>query len=318
MADTPRIATVTLNPAIDQTAYASNFHDGEVNRVTSEQSDAGGKGVNVASFLAQYGHEVAATGLLGRGNLEPFETLFAEQAIVDRFIKLPGVTRVNVKIVDKIREMVTDINFPGMPTNEESFEAVADTVDTLIAEGVEWFVLSGSLPRGIPTDSYRLLIERIQAKGRKVILDTSGVPFDRALAAGPNVIKPNIDELHEVTGSALDSNTAIISAVRSLADGAVGLAVVSMRDRGALFVTAEEAVLAVPPKARVRSTVGAGDAMVAGIAHGLMTGLPLAETARLATGFALGALGQVGPYLPSKADIAEFADLVSVTDVPSS
>ena len=100
MTTAARIATVSLNPAIDQTACIPNFTAGAVNRVEREQSDAGGKGVNVASFLAHFGFPVAVTGLLGDANIEPFVRLFAEKGIVDRFVRVPGLTRVNVKIVD--------------------------------------------------------------------------------------------------------------------------------------------------------------------------------------------------------------------------
>ncbi|SDM02283.1 1-phosphofructokinase [Aliiruegeria lutimaris] len=314
MAKLPRVATVTLNPALDQTAQSPDFHAGKVNRVISEQSDAGGKGVNVAAYLARYGHDVTATGLLGRGNLEPFENLFAERGIVDRFVKLPGLTRVNVKIVDKIRELVTDINFPGINADDDSIDAVTRIVFELADDGVKWFILSGSLPKGMQTDSYRLLIEQLKDKGCKVVLDTSGIPFDRALHAKPNVIKPSIDELQEVTGSVVESHGEIIAAARKILENGTELVVVSMRDKGALFVTAEQTVLAVPPKARVVSTVGAGDAMVAGITHGLITGMPLPKIARFSTALSLGALAQIGPNLPPKEDISAFEELVSISD----
>lgn len=315
MAGTPCIATLTLNPAIDKTAHSESFHTGKVNRVSSEHSDVGGKGVNVAAFLAQYGYPVTATGLLGVENAEPFGHLFAEIGIEDRFIRVPGTTRVNIKIVDKIREFVTEVNFPGISADADSIAEVRETALTLAKEGIEWFVLSGSLPSGVPTEIYRDLTEQLKEKGCKVVVDASGIPFDRALAAAPHVVKPNIDELQEILGAPLESAAEIVSAARGLGGGEIGLVVVSMRDRGAVFVTQEEAVLAVPPRARIVTTVGAGDAMVAGIVHGLATGLPLGELARLSTAFSLGALGQLGPILPPKEDINAFAELVEVSEI---
>lgn len=315
MATQTRIATVTLNPAIDETVEAQNFHAGRVNRVTAVQCDAGGKGVNAAAFLAQYGYRVTVTGLLGRANPVPFETLFAERRIEDRFIRVPGRTRMNVKLVDRIRELVTEINYTGIEAGTESVADVVAQVTALAGEGVGWFVLAGSLPRGVQTDFYLEMIELLRAKGCKVVLDTSGIPLDRALKARPHVIKPNIDELQEIIGTPLDSHEEIVAAARGLADGGIELAVVSMQERGALFVTQERAVLAVPPKARVVSTVGAGDAIVAGVTHGTLTGLDLAEIARLSTAFALGALGQLGPNLPPREDIDAFAEMVEVSEL---
>ncbi len=109
----PPVVTMTLNPAVDQSAYVKDFQSGAVNRVSSVQIDAGGKGVNVASFLAHFGHRVTATGLMGQDNAVMFDRLFAEKGIEDRFIRMPGRVRVNVKLVDPVRDEVTDINYPA-------------------------------------------------------------------------------------------------------------------------------------------------------------------------------------------------------------
>ncbi len=127
------IATLSLNPAIDQTARVRGFTAGRVNRVEWEQSDAGGKGVNVASFLADAGLPVAATGLLGEENVESFVALFTRKGIADRFVHLPGRTRVNVKIVDPMLNQVTDINFPGLSPRPEDIGQLIEGIDRLCA-----------------------------------------------------------------------------------------------------------------------------------------------------------------------------------------
>ncbi len=301
-----QIATVTMNAAIDQTALAPRFTAGEVNRVERTQSDAGGKGVNVASFLTHFGYEIAATGLLGLGNAEPFNRLFAEKGIADYFVKVPGLTRVNIKIVDEVQSRVTDINFPGLDAGSRDVESVFSAVETLAIEGIEWFVLSGSLPGGMPVDVYRDMVSRLNARGKHVVLDTSGQPLSEAISAGPEVIKPNIDELKELTGAALQTDTEIVAAAGELVAKGIRLVAVSMGARGAIFVTKDEAVLATPPKVTVKSTVGAGDAMVSGIVHGSIKGLPTGDLACLATAFSLGALGEIGPQLPPLATIEAF------------
>ncbi|MGP6158553.1 MAG: 1-phosphofructokinase [Vulcanimicrobiaceae bacterium] len=306
-----RIATVSLNPAIDQTANVPNFAAGAVNRVQHEQSDAGGKGVNVASFLAHTGHAVAVTGLLGRDNAGLFERLFVENRILDRFVRLPGSTRVNVKIVDEVQDRVTDINFPGLLPTVGDLAALTAAVDAL-AETAEWFVLSGSVPAGVPNDIYAALTARLKQRRRTVLLDASGPPFAAAIDSGPDVIKPNIDELEELLGRRLESEAAIVGSARSLIERGVGLVAVSMGARGAVFVEAGAAVVAVPPKAVVKSTVGAGDAMVAGLIAGKLQGLELGECARLATAYSLGALGEIGPRLPAPEILRTFAPAVSI------
>jgi 1-phosphofructokinase len=311
MINTTRIATLSLNPAIDQTARVPNFTTGRVNRVEWEHSDAGGKGVNVASFLAHAGLRVAATGLLGSGNAEPFVELFGRTGIEDRFVRLPGRTRVNVKIVDSVLDRVTDINFPGLEPGPQDLLRLTETIDGLCAD-TDWFVLSGSVPAGVPVGVYAELVKRLKDRGKAVVLDASGAPFAEAVSCGPHIVKPNIDELGELVGRPLADHAEVVAAARDLIAGGVGLVAVSMGADGALFVEHDAAVLAVPPTIAVKSTVGAGDAMVAGIVTGTLRGLDLAGRARLATAFSLGALGEVGPNLPAAEVIEAFAARVEV------
>jgi len=308
----PRIVTVTLNASIDQTAIIPNFTAGEVNRVAREQSDAGGKGVNVASFLADFGHAVAVTGVLGADNQELFLRLFADKKLIDRFIRVPGHTRVNIKVADDARHQVTDINFPGVDVPAETIAAVSATIDALAGEGAEVFILSGSLPTGVAPAIYRDIATRLKVRGCKVVVDTSGEALARAVEAAPDIIKPNIDELVGLLGCPLDDEAAIVAAARSLRTRGIGWVVVSMGGEGAIFVTADAAVRATSPPAPVKSTVGAGDAMVAGIVHASLQNLGVEDCARIATAFSLGALGEIGPHLPSPDVVDAFARQVTI------
>jgi 1-phosphofructokinase len=309
-----RIATVSLNPAIDQTVTIPNFTAGAVNRVEREQSDAGGKGVNVASFLAHFGLPVAVTGFLGDANAQPFARLFADKGIVDRFVRLPGSTRVNVKIVDPVQDRVTDINFPGLTPGAADVEQLMAAVDSLCAD-TQWFVLSGSVPAGVPGDTYADLVRWLKARGKTVLLDASGPPFAAAIPCVPDIIKPNIDELRELIGRPLGTEKEIVDAAREITARGVGLVAISMGPDGALFVEADAAVLAMPPKIAVRSTVGAGDAMVAGIVTATQRGLDLAGRARLATAFSVAALGEIGPHLPPRAVVEAHTEQVRVRTI---
>ena len=309
-----RIATVSLNPAIDQTALVPDFAAGAVNRVEREQSDAGGKGVNVASFLAQFGLPVAVTGILGENNIEPFVRLFVEKGIVDRFVRLPGLTRVNVKIVDERQDRVTDINVPGLAVGDGDLARLDAAIDALAAD-TGWFVLSGSVPAGVPDTVYAELVTNLKKRGKTVVLDASGPPFAAAIGTGPDVIKPNIEELQELVGRNLATHGDIVAAAKQLIDQGIGLVAVSMGPDGALFVERDAAVLAVPPNITVKSTVGAGDAMVAGIVTGTLRGLDLSDRARLATAFSLGALGEIGPRLPPPDVVESFVPRVRIQPV---
>ncbi len=279
--------TVTLNPAMDRTVTIPHFAAGAVNRVESEQSKPAGKGVNVAFALAAHGFRVAVTGFLGRDNAESFEALFSEKGIEDRFVRLPGRTRTGIKIFDPASRQTTDINFPGLAPSSADLETLRER---LAAIESPWFVLAGSLPGGVDAGIYREMIHSLKARGGKVLLDASGEALRLGIEAGPDIVKPNIHELQALVGRPLPGEPEVIAAGRELVARGVKLAAISMGGEGACFVTGGEVVRARPAKIEVKSTVGAGDAMVAGILAAQLRGLPLAECAELATAFSVEAL----------------------------
>jgi 1-phosphofructokinase len=304
--NTTPVVTVTLNPAIDQTVTIHNFTAGIVNRVEQVRSNPGGKGINVASALADYGHSVAVTGFLGRENSAPFEDLFAAKQIEDHMVRLPDCTRVAIKIHDPELMQTTDINYPGAAPAPAQVESLRQQLAALSSGEAGWFVLAGSVPPGIDNSIYAELVTILREGGQCVLVDTSGDPLRQALTAKPHVVKPNIHELETLLGHRLPDDAAVIDAARHLINEGVQMVVVSMGAKGAAFVTAIEALIARPPKVPVRSTVGAGDAMVAGIIAGKCREFSLADTARLATAFSLEALarGESGISSPASVEAA--------------
>ncbi len=308
-----RVVTVTINPAIDQTVIIPNFTAGTVNRVQSFQMDAGGKGINVASFLADFGQPAAVTGFLGADNDGIFRRLFERKNITDRCVRIAGQTRIGIKISDEALHQTTDINFPGETPSQADiarlFEILAELKTTH-----EWFVLSGSTPRGVSTGIYEEMVRALA--GKKVVLDTSGEGFRQAVPAGPWLIKPNVDELSEYAGKQLDSPAAILEQARAVMGRYnIHSVVISMGKDGAIFVEGVETVWAVPPPVEVKSTVGAGDAMVAGIVAGKMRGLTLAECARLATAFSVTAISHIGSGLASIEEVQTARERVTIRDL---
>lgn len=293
----PGVVTVTLNPAIDQTLDCPGFTAGAVNRVVAETRTAGGKGINVAAFLSRGPEPVTATGFLGADNVPVFEALFRERGIQDRCVRLPGSSRVNIKVVDRQGGAVTDINLPGLRVPDGALQRLMDELDAL-ASTQGCFVLAGSLPAGVPEDVYATLTERLRARGCLVAVDTSGVPLRHAVAAKPDFIKPNAHELSELLGRPLPDRAEVVRAARAVHASGIGLVVVSLGSEGAIFVSEEGALLAVPPKVEVASTVGAGDALVAGVLGARLAGDSLEACARRGTAVAAGKLAQVGPVLP--------------------
>ncbi len=313
MSQANRVVTVTINPAIDQTVLIPNFAAGKVNRVQAFQMDAGGKGNNVASFLSDFGQPATVTGFLGAANDEIFRRLFAQKGIEDRCVRIVGQTRIGVKISDEALHQTTDINFPGETPSPADIEQLFSVLKDLGA-AYEWFVLSGSIPAGVSAGIYAEMVQALA--GKQVVLDTSGEGFRQAVAHGPWLIKPNVDELGEFAGRQLASPAAILEVSRELMQRyRIPHVVVSMGKEGAIFVEERESIWAVPPPVEVKSTVGAGDAMVAGIVAGKIQGLPLAECARLATAFSMTAISHIGHGLPSLEAVHTAKQQVTIKEV---
>jgi 1-phosphofructokinase len=311
-----RVVTVTFNPAIDQTITLDHLVPGEVHRALSARENAGGKGVNVASCLADWGIEVAVHGLLGTANAAPFEALFAAKGVADRFVRRDGATRVNLKLVD--RAGTTDVNMDGTPADPYQIEAVFAAVVAEAGADV-LVVLAGSLPPGFPQDIYARIVARLGGTGALVLLDTSGVPLREALASDtlPDVLKPNRHELAEWLGAPVETRAEVHRAAAELHRRGVSLVAVSLGEEGGFFLSGEGALTARLAAGDVASTVGAGDAMVAGIAAALAQGGGLERIARLSTAFAVGKLGRAGPHLPSRETVEALADGVILETVPA-
>ncbi len=319
---TAPIVTVTLNPAIDQTIVVDQLTLGAVHRARSSQSNAGGKGVNVAGCLADWGAEVIVTGVLGRDNAAPFEAFFAAKRIDDRFVRAPGETRTNIKIADLATRDTTDVNLPGLAVDAAAYAAVDATLRRVARPGT-LVVVAGSLPAGMAEDTLAELVGDLAGLGARVVLDTSGEPLRRALAPGrvpPHCIKPNRAELEDLVGRPLAGDADLLAAARELVARGIALVVISRGAEGALFVTAARALVGRLPPVAALSTVGAGDAMVAGLvaalaegAEDLAGGDDLAEgaglerVARLAVAFAAAKLAGVGPNLPSITAVEDLA-----------
>ncbi len=294
-----KIATVTLNPAIDQTVRVDNFRPNRVNRALAIKFDASGKGVNVASFLADYGHDTAVTGYLGQESVDIFEQFFASKGIDDRFVRIPGNTRINVKVVDEVNQQTTDINMPGQTPPQEAMNTLLETIEQL-ASSCDWFVLSGSLPPHVPTTIYATIITQLKRQKKRIILDTSREALREGIQAGPTIVKPNIEELQHLIGHSLTSEAEIQQAAHQLLNEDIELVVVSMGRQGAMLIEQATTLIATPPDMTVKKTFGAGDAMVAGLVTAQIQGLSLADCGRLATAFSMGAIAHLSYNLPPR------------------
>lgn len=310
----PALHAVALNPAIDLTVGLARLEPGAVARARSVRHDPGGKGVNVASCLADWGGQVAIHGFLGAENAGRFEALFRAKGIEDRMWRLAEPTRTNIKLLED-GGRTTDVNLPGFSASARDLAAVAAGLAG-VGDGA-LVAISGSQPAGLEDDASARLAAGLARAGARVVLDLSGPSLRAALDlpadAAPHAIKPNRHELEEYLGRPLDSRADLAAAAHGLLGRGIALVVVSLGTGGALFVTATAAVHAAPVALSQGSTVGAGDAMVAGIVSALAEGLPLAALAQRATAFSGAKLRNAGPHLPEATEVRALERAVPLT-----
>lgn len=305
-----KILTLTLNPALDLTVQLPRLEPGQVNRSDEMHTHAAGKGVNVAQVLADLGHQLTVSGFLGADNPQAFETLFARRGFVDAFIRVSGETRSNLKLAESDGR-ITDVNGPGPLVSAAAQQALLDRLDE-IAPDHDAVVVAGSLPQGVSPAWLQALIERLKNLGLKVALDTSGEALRAALKAGPWLIKPNAEELAEVFDSEVVSVAAQAEVASRLHAQGIEHVVISHGAQGVNWFSVGSAMHATPPKVSVASTVGAGDSLLAGMLHGLLSADTPEQTLRTATAIAAMAVTQIGFGIGDTAQLAQLEQGVRV------
>ncbi|WP_328742615.1 1-phosphofructokinase [Streptomyces caniferus] len=305
------ILTVTLNAALDITYRVPRLRPHATNRITEVSERPGGKGLNVARVLAALGHRTVATGFAGGGTGAALRALLAETEVTDALVPVGGATRRTVAVVDASSGDTTQLNEPGPTVSPAEWDTFLGTYRELLGEA-RAVALCGSLPPGVPVDVYARLTRAARSAGVPVLLDTSGEPLRRGLAARPDLAKPNADELAALTGS-----TEPLRAARDARRRGAHAVAASLGPDGMLAVTADGAWQAAPPRRIAGNPTGAGDSAVAGLLSGLVEGLPWPD--RLARAVALSAATVRAPAA-GEFDAATYEELLSrvvVTDHPS-
>nr|WP_240969055.1 1-phosphofructokinase family hexose kinase [Streptomyces sp. HNM0575] len=304
--------TVTLNTALDLTYRVPRLDVHGSHQVREVVQRPGGKGLNVARVLAALGHDTVVTGFAGGLTGRELRELLADEGdITDELVPTRGSTRRTVGVVDEAGGASTQFNEPGPHISPEEWSAFRDAYARLLRErGAQAVALCGSLPPGVPVGAYAQLTREAHAAGVPVVLDTSGEPLRRGLAARPDLVKPNAGELAGITGT-----TEPLRAARAAQRRGAHSVAASLGPEGMLLVTPDGTWQAGPPRSLTGNPTGAGDSAVAGLLSGLVEGLPWPD--RLARAVALSAATVRAPTA-GEFDEEVHADLLSRVTVEKS
>lgn len=273
------IITVTLNPALDKTISVSRLMINGVNRVVSTRLDPGGKGINVSKVVNMLGGETVAMGILGGESGMYIQHSLSELNVNSKFCFVDAPTRTNIKIVDASMRTSTDINERGEPVSAETLACVFENLKKQVKPG-DTVVFAGTNPPGTPPETLGLWTRELKELGMSVCLDTTGEAMRLALSSGPDLIKPNKEELEEICGRRLYFDIDVISAAKELISEGVERVAVSLGAEGAIFVTDTQVIRAYGLSVPAVNPTGAGDAMMAALALYLSQGLSWKEVIR--------------------------------------
>ncbi len=296
------IYTLTLNPSIDQHILIKKLVKDDKIKAESIRRDPGGKGINVSRVIKELGGDTKAFGLIGGYAGHMLKSLLDHEKIEYQFCEISCETRINFILTDRSDGSQTRISSPGPRMTSPCVHRLIDTIEHIKPRPSYW-AIGGSLPPGIPNDTYKKLIKYLHTKKEKCVLDTDDKALKIGLEARPFLIKPNEYELERLIGRSCKTNKDLLMAGKKLSEKAEIVAI-SLGKKGAIIVTQNKAWhLHSVSRVKVQSKVGAGDSFIGGFLKALADGEDLETASRWAVAAGTAAVMREGTKLCQKKDV---------------
>lgn len=312
------IVTLTLNPAIDKSTTVDRILPEHKLRCDTPKFEAGGGGINVSRAIHKLGGQSLAVFPSGGPSGLLLQSLLENEGVSCKSISTTHWTRENFIVVESSTNHQFRFGMPGPQLNEAEAKACIDAVLNLEPKPA-YIVASGSLPPGLPANFFARIARAAREAGARFILDTSGEPLALAANEGVYLLKPNLGELSKLAGvNSVETDGVEKYARRIIEKGNCQVVVVSLGPRGAMLVTGSKSLHVPAPTVRKRSTVGAGDSMVAGMVLSLAQGKSLEEMVRYGVACGTAATMNAGTELCKKPDVEYLYEWISNYGMPKS
>lgn len=308
------IATITLNPSIDQHILVENLVRDDANRAKEIFRDAGGKGINVSKVVKELGGRTYAYALIGGLEGKLLTQLLKKARIPFTGVQVKGATRINTILTDTTDRTQTRISAPGPVIHHTRVSALVKKLLRHRPKPFLW-ALGGSLSHRMAPTTYKEIILALQRCCAPCILDTDNEALKFGIEAKPFMIKPNEYEMQRLTNLNLKTIPQYLRAAKAVLEKGVKIVVVSLGKQGALFVTPNDAFHVLSPAVPVRSKVGAGDSLIGGFALALFHRKTLREAARFAIAASASAVMTKGTKLCRREDIPRLLPRVKIKNL---
>jgi len=305
------IFTVTLNPSLDRTLSVPELNPGAIHRARLVREDLGGKGVNVSRSLRALGIPSRILGFAGGWSGEALRAGLRAEGFGVSFLEIGAEIRQNITLLDEGSGQYTKINELGPEIQAQHVSALEEQIARIAQPGDLW-AFCGSLPPEAPNDLYARLIQQVQKSQGRAFLDTSGAALRLGMSAQPFCIKINAEEVLEVLRGHRKANPDLINVASGLQEGATRLVVLTRGAQGLVLALGDERLVAFPPSVPVRSSVGAGDATLAGLLWAVSENCDPATLARRAAACGTAAAMQEGSGVGEAALVRELLDKIEV------
>ncbi len=310
------IATITLNPSLDEHIMVNGLMVEETNRWVRRHRYAGGKGIDMSRAIHEMDGMTIAYGFIGGPNGRAVEILLDEEGVLFSFTPINQETRVNFIITDTRTSQQTRLGAPGPRISKREQERFFKKLRE-IRPSPNLITAGGSAPPGVPVGIYYDIVMEAKGRGVRTILDSAGQWLEEGIKAKPYLIKPNVHETETLLGRELPTEEAIIEAALDLVEMGIEVAVISRGKNGIIVATKGSLFKSVPPPVKVRSAVGAGDCTVAGLALKLAYREPLIEACRLAVAMGTAAVLTPGTELCRRADVERLLPKIKTWVMPA-
>ena len=286
-----QIVTLTINPSLDKSTHFTGLIPEQKMRCEKPRYDAGGGGINVSKAISKLGGSSLCVFTSGGSSGEMLEELISKDGIESIAIKAKNWTRENFIAFETKSKAQYRFGFPGNKFSEAEKKKIFETIEEVKSN---YLVISGSLNEGLPTNFYQKITKIAKESGTKVIVDTSGEALQKVLEIGVYLVKPNIGELAKLLGRERLELSEVEKAAKTLIEkGSAEIVVVSLGAKGAILISKYQTEFIKAPKVKKKSTVGAGDSMVAGITYMLQQKQPLQQVINF--GVACGSAATMNP-----------------------
>lgn len=310
----PKIITVTFNPAIDKSTSVPVLMPEKKLRCGDPVFEPGGGGINVARAIKKLGGEATAFYLAGGYAGQAFVDLLKAEGVESVVTPIAGNTRENFIVLESASGQQYRFGMPGPEISETEWRDCLNRLE--LAKDADMIVVSGSLPKGVPDDVYLMIGAIAQRNNARLIIDTSGAALKKAVQAGVYLLKPNLGELASLVGKEdIDIELVDDAAREVIRSGQCEVVVVSMGAAGAMVVTKDIAEHIFPPAVRIKSTVGAGDSMVAGMVWSIAQNKSIQDAVRYGVACGTAATMNEGTALCRKKDADHLFTLMKSRNV---